>query len=244
MAHEYYAIDLPGKILYPKQFNVSIRRITPVEQKYILSLSQKEQKTSQDYLNLIKPWVKFDNPEMTFEELYWFDVQYMLYRIRFTTYEKYPLTINFICQEEECGSEIAQKLNMGDLKIYTPDDLTDYTSTIELKNLGATPIRQKIVKDDILIDAFIQEKGLNADDLQTRLLLVDLCLVANGRSLNEMYELADNGTLTVEDIVEIEQWFIKNVWGVKEELLVTCPKCGKEASRGYLLSLEGFFSSI
>ena len=112
MAHEYYAIDLPGKILYPKQFNVSIRRITPIEQKYILSLSQKEQKTSQDYLNLIKPWVKFDNPEMTFEELYWFDVQYMLYRIRFTTYEKYPLTINFICQEEECGSEIAQKLNI------------------------------------------------------------------------------------------------------------------------------------
>ena len=40
---EYKATDLPGKIAYEKPFNVKIRCITPVEQKYILSLSQKEQ---------------------------------------------------------------------------------------------------------------------------------------------------------------------------------------------------------
>lgn len=244
MAHEYYAIDLPGKILYSKQFNVSIRRLTPIEQRYILSLSQKEQKTNKDYLNLIKQWIIFDNPEMTFEELYWFDVQYILYRIRFVTYEKYPLTIKFICQEDNCHGEITQKLNMGELVINTPDDLTEYSSTIELKNLGVTPIRQKTIQDDIEIDAFVQEKGLDANDLQTRLLLVDLCLVSNNRSLKEMYDLADTGVLTVEDIVMIEQWFMKNVWGVKEEVLVKCPKCGKETSRGYFLSLEDFFSSI
>ena len=91
MAHEYYAVDLPGKMLYEKEFNISNRRITPIEQKYILSLSQKQQKSNKDYVDFIKKLIQFDNPEMTFEQLYWFDVQYLLYRIRFTTYEKYPI---------------------------------------------------------------------------------------------------------------------------------------------------------
>ena len=37
---EYKATDLPGKIAYEKPFNVKIRCITPVEQKYILSFKQ------------------------------------------------------------------------------------------------------------------------------------------------------------------------------------------------------------
>ena len=36
MAVEYKATDLPGKSLYKKQFNVLLRPITPIEQKYIL----------------------------------------------------------------------------------------------------------------------------------------------------------------------------------------------------------------
>ena len=53
MSQEFYAVDLPGKSLYDKEFSVSIRKITPIEQKYILSLSQKEQKSSRDYINFI-----------------------------------------------------------------------------------------------------------------------------------------------------------------------------------------------
>ena len=45
MAQEYYPIDLPGKMLYDKEFSVSIRKITPIEQKFIISLSQKYQYT-------------------------------------------------------------------------------------------------------------------------------------------------------------------------------------------------------
>ena len=96
MAFEYYAVDLPGKILYPKEFSAKIRRITPIEQKYILSLSQKQQKSNRDYIDFLKKLVAFDNPEMTFEELYWFDIQYILYKIRFTTYEKYPIKLIII----------------------------------------------------------------------------------------------------------------------------------------------------
>ena len=98
MPQEYYAIDLPGKILYDKEFSISVRRITPIEQKFILSLSQKEQKTNRDYINFVKKLISIDNPEVTFEDLYWFDIQYILYRIRFTTYEKYPIKLIFKCK--------------------------------------------------------------------------------------------------------------------------------------------------
>ena len=54
MAQEYYAVDIPGKMLYDKQFSVSIRKITPLEQKYILSLSTKEQRTNKDFIDFIK----------------------------------------------------------------------------------------------------------------------------------------------------------------------------------------------
>ena len=94
MAQEYYAVDLPGKILYDKDFSVEIRKITPIEQKYIISLGQKEQRTNQDYLEFIKKLIRFNKEDVVLEVLYWFDVQYLLYRIRFTTYAKYYSTIN------------------------------------------------------------------------------------------------------------------------------------------------------
>ena len=59
---EYKATDLPGKIAYEKPFNVKIRCITPVEQKYILSLSQKEQKTAKEYMEFLKKLIQIDNP--------------------------------------------------------------------------------------------------------------------------------------------------------------------------------------
>ena len=97
--------------------------------------------------------------------------------------------------------------------------------------------------DDILIDDFMEKNQLDQDP-QTRLLLVDLCLISNGRSLDEMWQLANDGTITAEDIIAIEDWFSKTIWGVKEEITVKCPKCGKESSRGYILALEDFFSAV
>lgn len=244
MAYEYYAIDLPGKSLYEKTFNTKIRRITPIEQKYILSLSDKQQKTNKDYLDFIKKLVEFDNLDMKFEELYWFDLQYILYRIRFTTYEKYPLELSFTCNEEGCHEKFTHKLDMGSMQILTPEDLPDFKTIITLTNLGEVKIRQKILQDDIDIDNFIKAHNMQADDIQTRLLLLDLCLISNGKSLDDMYTMAEQDTVTAADIIAIEKWFTDSVWGVKEFIDVRCPKCGKEASRAYFLRLEDFFSAI
>ena len=245
MAFEYYAVDLPGKILYPRQFSVSIRRITPIEQKYILSLSQKQQKTSRDYIEFLKKLVAFDNPEMTFEQLYWFDVQYLLYKIRFTTYEKHPIKLEFKCNDPDCKETINVDLNIGDLAPTEASDIENLATGILLDNLGNTPIRQKVMGDDIAIEDFIKRhKEIDESDLQMRLLLLDLCLISNGKTLDEMWKLAEDGTITVTDTMKIEEWFSKTVWGVKEEVLVKCPKCGKESSRAYILALEDFFSAI
>ena len=245
MAFEYYAVDLPGKILYPKEFNASVRRITPIEQKYILSLSQKQQRTNKDYIEFLKKLVTFDNPEMTFEELYWFDVQYLLYKIRFTTYAQHPIKLVFRCDEENCNEEIKMNLNIGDIVPSEASDIKGLTTGIHLDNLGDTHIRQKTMGDDLVIDEFLKNhKEIANDDLQMRLLLLDLCLISNGRSLDEMWSLAEDGTLTAEDMMKIEDWFGKTIWGVKEEVNVKCPKCGKESSRAYVLALEDFFSAV
>lgn len=255
MAQEYYAVDIPGKSLYEKEFSVSVRKITPLEQKYILSLSSKEQKTNRDFIEFIKKLVKIDNPEVCFEDLYWFDVQYILYRIRFTTYGKYPIKIKFNCINkipsednpkilEKCGEEIRHELKIDELKIYTPEDIENLQNTIILDNLGETKIRQKIMGDDLIIDEIIKKYKIDPNDIQMRLLLLDLCLISKEHSVDELYQAAMNGDLTAEDIIAIEKWFTNVIWGVKEEVTIKCPKCGKEETRSYSLALEEFFSAF
>lgn len=249
MSLETYAVDLPGKILYDKDFSVSIRKITPIEQKYIISLGQKQQRNNKDYIEFIRKLIIFNKEDVKLEDLYWFDIQYLLYRIRFTTYAKYPIKLTFKCfgTKEDgtpCTQEIEQKLDMGNLIINTPDDNPNRTDKINLTNFGETKIRNKILGDDIEIEKMLKKLHIDEDDQQMRLLLLDLCLISNGRTLDEMYDLANNGMITAEDIVEIEKWFVDNVWGVKEEMLIKCPTCGKEESREYTLSLEDFFSAF
>lgn len=249
MSQEYYAVDLPGKILYEKDFDVQIRKITPVEQKYIISLGQKEQRTNNDYIEFIKKLVLFNKEDVKLEDLFWFDVQYLLYRIRFTTYAKYPIKLTFKClgKKEDgsiCKTEIKQVLDMGNLIINTPDDNPNRTDKITLTNFGETKIRNKILGDDAAIDAMCEKLNISKSDTQMRLLLLDLCLISNGRPLEEMYDLAEKDLITAEDCVGIEDWFVNNIWGVKEEMLVKCPVCGKEESRGYSLALEDFFSAV
>ena len=255
MAQEYYAIDIPGKSLYDKEFNVSVRKITPLEQKYILSLSTKEQKTNKDFIDFIKKLVMIDNPTMTFEELYWFDVQYILYRIRFITYAKYPVKLRFSCtnvvENEEnpgankrCNEEIRHELKIDQLKIYTPEDIEDLKTKVVLENFGEVDIRQKTMGDDLTIDRITKKYKIDPNDLQMRLLLLDLCLISKDKSVDELYEAASNGDITAEDITTIEDWFTHTIWGVKEEVTVKCPKCGKEETRSYTLALEEFFSAV
>lgn len=236
---EYRATDLPGKNAYEKQFNVQVRCITPVEQKYILSLSQKEQRTTKEYIEFLKKLIQIDNPEVKFEDLYWFDIQYLLYKIRYVTYAKYPIKLIFKCPD--CNSEITKELDIGTLQIDEPNI---ENKKIILDNLGEVKIRSKIIQDDMDIETFMKKNHIAEDDIQTRLLLIDLCLIKGDKPLDEVYKLAEQGDITASDIITIEKWIEDNIWGVKEELNIKCPHCQKEASRGYALSIEDFFSIV
>ena len=238
---EYKATDIPGKSLYNKPFSVQIRPVTPIEQKYIISLSQKEQKTTLDYVNFLKKLIVTDNPEVPFEDLYWYDVQYLLYRIRYMTYPKFPIKLGFKCSG--CGETISHELNIGSLDINEPENIQ---RTIVLDNLGEYPIRNKLVGDDLTIEEFAKRKNIDiSDDIPMRILLLDLLTISGkGQSLDELYALAEDGTITASDIASIEDWFTNNIWGIKEEVNIKCKKCNKEASRGYVLSIEDFFSVV
>ena len=56
--------------------------------------------------------------------------------------------------------------------------------------------------------------------MQTRLLLIDLCLIKGNKNLEDIYHMAENGDITASDIIQIEKWLEDNIWGVKEELKV------------------------
>ena len=123
----------------------------------------------------------------------------------------------FKCDAEDCDEEIKVNLNIGDIIPSEASDIEGLVTGIHLDNLGDTYIRQKTMGDDLAIDAFLKKHPEIAnDDLQMRLLLLDLCLISNGRSLDEMWSLAEDGTLTAEDMMKIEEWFGNTVWGVKE----------------------------
>ena len=130
------------------------------------------------------------------------------------------------------------------MKIYTPEDLPNLVTTIELENLGKTKIRNKTMRDDINIENFIKKQRLDSEDSYMRLLLLDLSLISTDHSLEELYDLAEKGEITASDIIDIESWFTENIWGVKEEVTIKCDKCGKEETRDYSLSLEDFFSAV
>lgn len=238
---EYKATDIPGKKLYNTEFNIQIRPVTPIEQKYIVSLSQKEQKSTLDYVNFLKKLIVTDNPEVPFENLYWYDVQYLLYRIRYMTYPKFPLKLGFKCSG--CGETVSHELDIGSLDIIEPENIQ---RTIFLDNLGEYPIRNKWVGDDLTIEEFAKRKNIDiTDDIPMRVLLLDLLTISGkGQTLDELYALAEEGTITASDIANIEEWFSNNTWGIKEEVKIKCKKCNKEASRGYVLSIEDFFSVV
>lgn len=239
---EYFAVDLPGKSLYNIDFSTEVRKITPIEMKFANSLFQKQQIQPQEYIDFYKKMIRFTNPEMTFEKLFWFDFQYILYQIRFRTFKNYPIKLVLNCKNEECEKEFTQPLDIGALQILEPSDLPNFKTKIELDNLGSVTIRNKTMQDDVDIYNFAKAHKIDITQLENVIFMADLCAIANEYTLEELYKFAEDGTLTAEDILKIEDWIKNSIWGVKEEFLAKCPFCGKEEPRRYSLTLGDYFS--
>jgi hypothetical protein len=174
-------------------------------------------------------------------------LQYILYQIRYRTFPNFPIRIVATCtgtlkDGERCEKEFSQPLDIGSLDIYEPKDIEGFTTEFTLENLGKVHLHNKRVGDDLMIAEFAKQHNLNVvDDPSTLIFLSELSAI-DEYSLEDMYKYAEDGTLTAEDILRIEDWIAKNIWGVKEIITIKCPICGKEESRQYTLRLDDYFS--
>ena len=243
---EHYALDLPGKSLYKVPFNLKVRKITPIEVKYLESLFKKQQFSIGEYIDFVKKLIEIDNEEMKFEDLFWLDLQYILYQIRYRTFPNFPIRLYFVCTgvNEDgtyCKKEFSQPLDIGTLPILEPSDIEGFSTELVLDNLGKVHIHNKRVRDDIDMIEFAKQHEMDINDPETLLFLTELFSV-DEYGYEDMYKFAEDGTLTAEDMLKIEDKIMTNVWGIREQITIKCPVCGKEESRPYMLRLGDYFS--
>ena len=213
---EYYNTRVPGEALYDLVEPIQIRKITPIEQKRFLSLLNNEA-TNEELIKLVtekaNKWLinqLIIGVDPT--KLYWPDYYYILYQLRLTSYKMIPLNMHFKCPE--CGEHNKIEIDITKLKV---DDIPEtYTrdSKINLENFGEVPIRYKQVGDDIACDMFMKQRRLDEKDDNLKILVYDLLLLSNWKPLNELWALAENGDITVQDIALIEK-FIDEVHSSK-----------------------------
>lgn len=237
MSVEYYEVHVPGEKLYDLSETIKIRKITPIEQKRLLTLIGGDDTTTKDLVQFINQLIVGIDPN----ELYWPDYYYLLYNMRVVTYNKYPLEAKFKCPQ--CGNIEKITINIAELENIPVSDRLLNNPTIELENFGTVPIRYKKVKDDIVIDDFISKQKLDDQDVNIRLLLADLSLLTDWKPLEELWDYANSGELTVQDTIAIEDFFADTTWGIKEEVKYTCKACKEEVSNAFSMQLETFFPS-
>ncbi len=233
---EYYNTRVPGEALYDLVEPIQIRKITPIEQKRFLSLLNNEA-TNEELIKFINQLIIGVDPT----KLYWPDYYYILYQLRLTSYKMIPLNMHFKCPE--CGEHNKIEIDITKLKV---DDIPEtYTrdTKINLENFGEVPIRYKQVGDDIACDMFMKQRRLDEKDDNLKILVYDLLLLSNWKPLNELWALAENGDITVQDIALIEKFIDDNTWGVREEYTYVCRHCNKEVSNPFAVRLDDFFPS-
>lgn len=238
MNPEYYDVHVPGEKLYPEGTTIKVKKVTPFEQKRFFSLMSmaEEHETSKVLLDFLRGLVICEG--VSFDDLYFFDLQYLLYQIRAVTYKLFPLKVYTNC--DQCGEKISITIEPTELEIIELPEVVQ--KTVLLDNHGEIPIRPKKLKDDAVIDGFLKAQGFEVTDLAMRIMVMDLLTLSDWQPLPELWNMAQMGDITVEDTIRIEQYLSNTVWGVKEEVKQVCRHCGKEVVVSYQLDAADFFS--
>ena len=238
MNPEYYEVHVPGEKLYPEGTTIKVKKVTPFEQKRFFSLMSmaEEHETSKVLLDFLRGLVICEG--VSFDDLYFFDLQYLLYQIRAVTYKLFPLKVYTNC--DQCGEKISITIEPTELEIIELPEVVQ--KTVLLDNHGEIPVRPKKLKDDAVIDSFLKAQGFEVTDLAMRIMVMDLLTLSDWQPLPELWNMAQMGDITVEDTIRIEQYLSNTVWGVKEEVKQVCRHCGKEVVVSYQLDAADFFS--
>lgn len=238
MNQEFYEVHVPGERLYPEGTTIKVKKVTPFEQKRFFSLmsTAEEHETSKVLLDFLRGLVVCEG--VSFDDLYFFDLQYLLYQIRAVTYKLFPLKVYTNC--DQCGEKLSITIEPTELEIIELPEVIQ--KTVLLDNHGEIPIRPKKLKDDAVIDVFLKAQGFEVTDLAMRIMVMDLLTLSDWQPLPELWNMAQMGDITVEDTIRIEQYLSNTVWGVKEEVKQVCRHCGKEVVVSYQLDAADFFS--
>lgn len=246
MAQEFYNIEVPGQHLYDLKEPIQIRKITPIEQKQLVSLLAKisDDSNSTDDINNSKLMIQYINKLITGidpMELYWPDYYFLLYQMRLVTYKMFPLEGYFECPE--CGNKQKVTIDISKLDILEVPEIYTKDKKVFLENFGEVPFRFKKVKDDLTANEFMKAKNLDLNDLNLKSLIYDLLFLSEWKSLDELWELTENNDITMQDIIVIEDLVSKCAWGVQEEFMFNCEKCHKSSKTPYTMQLDNFFPS-
>lgn len=238
MTPEYYKVSVPGENLYDLVEPIQIRKITPIEQKRLVGiLIDEDNNHTKEIVGFINGLIKGIDPY----ELYWPDYYFLLYQMRLVTYKMFP--IEFIITCPHCGEKQTVQLDVQSLQIDEVPECYKKDSKIFLENFGEVPFRYKKVKDDIIVSDFMKAHKIKEEDIALTNLVYDLCLLSDWKPLEELWALAETGEITMQDIIVVEDFLAKCMWGVKEECKFNCRKCGEEVSSAYDMQLEDFFPS-
>ena len=238
MTPEYYTVNVPGEHLYDLSEPIQVRKITPIEQKRLVSILINDDKDhTKEVTGFINNLIKGIDPN----ELYWPDYYFLLYQMRLVTYKMFPL--EFIIKCPYCGEKQTVTIDITNLDIDEVPEFYTKDKKVFLENFGEVPFRYKKVKDDIMVLDFIKAHNIDEEDLALTSLVYDLCSLTEWKSLDELWTLAESGEITMQDIIVIEDYIAKSMWGVKEEYKFNCRKCGEEVADAYTMQLADFFPS-
>ncbi len=227
---EYFEIELPGLKLYDNLESLKIRKITPFIHKKILSLANIDADPIK-FLDVLNELVlNYDLGEINLD-----DLSYILYQIRLTCYSMIPIELRFKCPH--CEKENKVILNASALDIKEQDSFP----TVDLENFEPIHLRYRKIKDDKIMEKFLSDKNLDKNDPFYRTLVVDALVMDSWKPLDEIWELMENGKITVQDTLKIENALISNSYGVKQELTYECKHCKEEVTQAYELSLGDYF---
>lgn len=227
---EYFEIELPGLKLYEGLDSLQIKKITPFIHKRILSLANIEADPLK-FLDVLNDLIiNYDLNELNLDEL-----SYILYQIRLTCYSMIPVELRFKCPH--CSQDNKVILDASSLDIIEQDTYPE----VNLENFGKVQLRYRKIKDDRRVDEFLKAKNLDKDDPFYRTLVVDAIVLENWKPLEEVWSLMEQGQITVQDTLKIENALISNGYGVKQELTYKCRHCNEEVTQAYELSLSDYF---
>lgn len=215
--------DLPSKgMFYPENTKIKIRSLTVLEVKFLATLLPQ---TATAVCNeLLEKCVILEN--LDFTDLLLPDRQFLIFWIRLNSF---PMQNGFkitLPECTECNTPIEHEIKLEELIFTYLDDFNPYVHL-----------------DDEKTDIIISIPKYNDSYIDTKDEIGDVAIyIDNGLSFEEKYDYVAN--LSAYDFLKLKECIRKNFCGIKNEIVVECPKCHKQYPVNFIINDQNLFSRV